>query len=66
MEARTEYGIDLVQEPEKAGYDGIILAVAHRQFSELGTERIRALGKPSHVLFDLKNVLPHTESDLRL
>ena len=47
-------------------YDAVILAVAHEQFVALGAEKIRALGKESHVLYDLKYVLPQTASDIRL
>ena len=43
-----------------------MLAVAHRQFAKLGPEKIRALGKPGAVLFDVKGLLPKTASDLRL
>lgn len=51
----------------KAGvYDGVILAVAHNQFAEMGVDQIRGLGKPAHVLYDLKYVLPSDASDLRL
>lgn len=66
-EARAEYGIELIAEPARAAYDGIILAVAHDAFRELGTAGIRGFGKrEGHVLYDLKNVLPAEESDLRL
>ena len=65
-EARHEYGIHLVTEPETTGYDAQILAVAHREFVELGAKRIRAWGRKSHVLYDLKNVFPASDSDLRL
>ena len=65
-EARREYGIEPVAEPLAGGYDGIVLAVAHHQFVELGAPRIRAFGKPEHVLYDLKYVLQADESDLRL
>jgi UDP-N-acetyl-D-galactosamine dehydrogenase len=65
-EAVAEYGITPVAEPAAGRYDGIVLAVAHRQFAELGAARIRALGKPDHVLYDLKYVLQPDESDLRL
>ena len=44
-----------------------VIAVAHRQFLELGPERLRALGSPDgHVLYDLKYVLDKADSDLRL
>lgn len=66
QEAEEEYGITPFKDPQPGSYDGIILAVAHRQFNELGEEKIRALGKIPHVLFDLKYVLPADASDLRL
>jgi UDP-N-acetyl-D-glucosamine/UDP-N-acetyl-D-galactosamine dehydrogenase len=47
-------------------YDGIILAVGHHQFKEMGANAIRALGKKVHVLYDLKYILPADASDLRL
>jgi UDP-N-acetyl-D-galactosamine dehydrogenase len=65
-EAAHEYGIELVQEPEPGCYDAIILAVAHRQFRELGAEGIRELGKPNSVLFDVKYILPASTVDGRL
>jgi UDP-N-acetyl-D-galactosamine dehydrogenase len=65
-EARHEYGLDLVQTPPNCGYDGIVLAVAHEQFRFLGATGVRALGRPSHVLYDLKHVLPADICDLRL
>ena len=53
--------------PEPGAYGGIVLAVAHRQFVDMGAARIRELGTPgAHVLYDLKYVLDRDESDLRL
>lgn len=65
-DARREYGLELVSTPERGRYDGIVLAVAHDEFRTLGSASIRALGKPEHVLYDLKYLLPREESDLRL
>ncbi|MFH7766071.1 Vi polysaccharide biosynthesis UDP-N-acetylglucosamine C-6 dehydrogenase TviB [Acinetobacter sp. BSP-28] len=65
-EAEHEYGIDPVSTLTDHSYDAIILAVAHHQFKEMGVEKIRALGKAEHVLYDLKYVLAQSESDLRL
>ncbi len=65
-EAAHEYGIEPVQELKAGHYDAIILAVAHRQFRELGVERIRQLGKPNSVLFDVKYILPADTVDGRL
>ena len=35
-------------------------------FNRLGEQQLRTIGKPDHVMYDLKNVLPTTASDLRL
>jgi UDP-N-acetyl-D-galactosamine dehydrogenase len=66
QEALHEYGLAMIAEPAAGHYDAIILAVSHRQFVELGAERIRALGKPTCVLFDVKYVLPPDQVDGRL
>jgi UDP-N-acetyl-D-glucosamine/UDP-N-acetyl-D-galactosamine dehydrogenase len=65
-EARQEHGIELVSQPEPGSYDAILLAVAHRQFRDMGPSAVRALGKSNHVLFDLKYIFPTEASDLRL
>lgn len=66
QEATREYGLKLVATPQAGAYDGIILAVAHKQFASMGAAAIRALGKHEHILYDLKYVLRADESDLRL
>ena len=64
--SHKEYNFATVQKPELEAYDAIILAVAHHQFKSMGASAIRALGKPKHVLYDLKYVLSAEDSDLRL
>ncbi|HMB73946.1 MAG TPA: Vi polysaccharide biosynthesis UDP-N-acetylglucosamine C-6 dehydrogenase TviB [Gammaproteobacteria bacterium] len=65
-EAHLEYGISLIKEPEKGVYDAIVIAVAHRQFADLGSSGIRALGRPGSVIYDIKHVLPKADVDGRL
>lgn len=65
-QAYNEFGLDLVQKPQNNSYDGIILAVAHNEFKEMGAKTVRKFGKDNHVLYDLKNVYDFHESDLRL
>jgi UDP-N-acetyl-D-galactosamine dehydrogenase len=65
-EAQQEYGISLVAQLEKGKYDAIILAVAHRQFVEMGLENIRTLGKPVSVLYDVKYLFRTEQVDGRL
>ncbi len=50
--------VQLIDRRRRACYDAIVLAVAHRQFRELGAAGIRAFGKPHCVLYDVKHVLP--------
>ena len=72
LEATTEYGISPLENlPIKDGsiagvYDAIILAVAHNEFRDMGVVAIRALGKPNHILYDLKYLFPAEDTDLRL
>ncbi|WP_026224233.1 Vi polysaccharide biosynthesis UDP-N-acetylglucosamine C-6 dehydrogenase TviB [Marinobacter gelidimuriae] len=65
-EAEAEYGIRPVAQPVDGQYDAIMLAVAHREFYQLGAGVIHQWGKPEHVLYDLKYVLPADQVDLRL
>ena len=66
-EAMAYYGVNLIDEPAEGAYDGVILAVAHSQFTDMGADRMRGFGKPEgHVLYDLKYVLPKEASDIRL
>jgi UDP-N-acetyl-D-galactosamine dehydrogenase len=65
-EAEHEYGIRPITAPAAGTYDGIVVAVAHHQFAAMGAQAIHALGKPEHVLYDLKYVLDAADADLRL
>ena len=62
-EARHEYGLELIAQPEAGKYDAVILAVSHNEFIALGAEGIRAFGKPDAVLFDVKRALPRASVD---
>jgi UDP-N-acetyl-D-galactosamine dehydrogenase len=65
-EAQHEYGLTLCKKEQQGHYDAIIMAVSHNEFKEMGVEKIRALGKPVHVLYDLKYVLDKESVDMRL
>ncbi len=65
-EAQKELGIELLDRLTPGKYDAIIIATAHDQFREMGAEKIRALGKPHAVLFDVKGILPKDRVDGRL
>ncbi|WP_423813585.1 Vi polysaccharide biosynthesis UDP-N-acetylglucosamine C-6 dehydrogenase TviB [Psychrobacter sp. 219-2-C] len=65
-EAEREYNVTPISKPAVNNYDGIILAVAHNEFVELGVDQIRAFGKNEHVLYDLKYVFTKEDTDIRL
>ena len=65
-DARREYGFELASAPAPGQYDAIVLAVGHAEFAEMGADRIRALGKPGAVLYDVRGLLPKHMSDGRL
>ncbi len=65
-EAKQEYGIALQEELSDGKYDAILIAVAHKQFREIGSAALRRLGKPGAVLFDVKYLFPAEETDGRL
>ncbi len=47
-------------------YDAIILAVPHKEFISMDPKYIRKLCKPKGIIYDLKNILPKHEADIRL
>lgn len=66
-EANHEYGLDLIEQPEKNQYDGLIAAVAHDNFKFMSIDEVRQFGRNSgHVLYDLKSVFGPGECDLSL
>lgn len=65
-EAQHEFGITPIALPEEGAYDGIVLAVAHKEFAAMGAKDIRRLGREDHVIYDLKYILPADQSILRL
>ena len=65
-EAKAEYGIELRMQPAVEAYDVVVVAVAHRQFKELGEAGIRAFGKARSIIYDIKYLLPAEAADERL
>jgi len=65
-EALAECGVMPIGSLELARYDAVVLAVAHRQFRDMGIDGIRRLCKPKTVIFDVKAVFPVGEVDGRL
>jgi UDP-N-acetyl-D-galactosamine dehydrogenase len=65
-ECRHEYGLKTLRALKPGRYDVAVVAVAHRQFRELGPRGVRRLCKKNHVLYDIKHVFPAAAVDGRL
>jgi UDP-N-acetyl-D-galactosamine dehydrogenase len=65
-ECKHEYGVRLTREPQKGKYDAVVMAVAHKEFKDMGVGGARRYGRKNHVLFDIKHVYPAAETDGRL
>ena len=65
-ECRHEYGLKTMRALKPGRYDVAVVAVAHRQFRELGARGVRRLCKKNHVLYDIKHVFPAAAVDGRL
>ena len=66
QEAQHEYSITPITELKSGAYDAVVIAVAHGQFVTMGVDKIRALCKPDHVVYDLKYLFPADQTDMRL
>lgn len=66
QDAEHELGLNLIDEPAPGTYDAVVLAVAHREFRDMGATRIRGLCRSPGIIYDVKNVLPSTAVDGRL
>ncbi len=64
-EVKHEYNIDLISSKEEIlkKYDGIILAVSHKEFIALD---LSSYVEADHVIFDVKSILPKDKADSRL
>jgi UDP-N-acetyl-D-galactosamine dehydrogenase len=65
-EAKAEYGIDLVADPQQGRYQGVVIAVAHDSFRSMTGKAVRRLLVEEGLVFDVKGILPAESSDLRL
>ena len=65
-EIKKIYDIKLQQTLDKNNYDGVIIAVGHKIFKEMGKIEILNLCKKNHVIYDLKYLFTKDQIDLRL
>jgi len=61
-EVRRYYGIDLIKDlKENAPYDGIVVAVKHKEFLNLKPEHFKELVGENPVFVDIKAIYPKEE-----
>jgi UDP-N-acetyl-D-galactosamine dehydrogenase len=65
-EAQHEYRVTPVAELTEGYYDGVVVAVAHNQFKQMGIDGMKALAKSEHVIYDLKYIVDAGIADIRL
>jgi len=63
VEIEHEYDIQPVSSPRENNYDAIIMAVAHDEFRAMSLDNIKAFGKNTCVIYDIKNILPASMID---
>jgi UDP-N-acetyl-D-galactosamine dehydrogenase len=65
-EARHEYGVKPLRSLGDVKYDVAVLAVAHKEFRDMGIRAVRRLLKPNSVIYDIKHLFARKDVDGRL
>jgi len=64
-ELENEYGFGLAPEILN-GYDGVILAVSHQEYLNLGPEYFKTIATPNGFFMDIKGVFRHQQEQIAL
>jgi UDP-N-acetyl-D-galactosamine dehydrogenase len=64
-ECEREFGVASMKDKPEAAYDGIVVAVAHREFRALGIDGLDDLRRPVSVVYDIKSLYPKERTDGR-
>jgi UDP-N-acetyl-D-glucosamine/UDP-N-acetyl-D-galactosamine dehydrogenase len=62
-EARRLYGVTMIETLPQERYDAVVLAVAHREFTDFARVDVRRLCRSLAVIYDVKNILPREMVD---
>jgi len=66
-EAKQEYGLLVSHEiPSDNSYDGIVVAVAHKQFAAMSIDKWSSLANKNGIFLDLKGVVPRNLNPIRI
>ena len=58
QEARDRYKVSMLEQLPEAHYDGIVLAVAHQEFTDLSATTLKDICRKQCVIYDVKHALP--------
>jgi UDP-N-acetyl-D-galactosamine dehydrogenase len=64
-ECEHEFGITSRADRPEGPYDGIVVAVSHREFRDLGIDGVRKLARDNAVIYDIKGLFPREQTDGR-
>lgn len=56
-EVKHEYGIDILNKPLPGLYEGVVLAVKHKEFVALGKEGLKRFCNSNGIFYDIKEIL---------
>lgn len=65
-EIGREYGLCFPDQLEQGAYAGVIVAVGHQKYKDMGPDGIKTLLTENGVIFDVKSIFPQGTTDLRL
>ncbi|MER9327559.1 nucleotide sugar dehydrogenase [Mesorhizobium sp. M0488] len=65
QECADAFGVTSMKDTPAERYDGVVVAVAHRQFHALGVAGLQALCKNPGVIYDIKGLFPRDITDGR-
>ena len=66
QQALKEYNIKIIKKLSTNYYDSVIIAVAHNSFKKMGIGKIKRVCKKNHIIFDVKNIFPENNTNLKL
>jgi UDP-N-acetyl-D-galactosamine dehydrogenase len=64
-ECQHEFGVTSQADRPDGPYDGVVVAVAHREFRDLGIDGVRNLTRDNAVIYDIKGMFPRDQTDGR-
>ena len=65
-DVKKSFNVSLKPKLKNNVYDGVVIAVAHDKFKEMGEIEILKLCKKNHVVYDLKHLFSKDKFNLRL